>query len=78
MNHNLSRTLMWVSYVVFAILLGIGMYFTLTWLKICAIVVVVAGYVQAWIFCRCSHCGRNLMKRVLGQEYCPYCGEPLD
>lgn len=78
MNHNLSRILMWVSYLIFAALLCIGIYFELTWLNICAIVVVAAGFIQACIFARCPHCGGNLMRRILGQEFCPYCGEPLD
>lgn len=78
MNHNLSRALMWVSWLVGVIPLSIGIAQQWRWLVIIAGIVVVAGYVQCIIFCRCPHCGRNLMKKVLGQQYCPYCGEPLD
>lgn len=78
MNHNLSRILMYVSFLVGIIPFGIGVARDWNWLIICGVVLIAGGYIQACIFARCPHCGRSLMKRFLGQDYCPYCGEHLD
>lgn len=78
MNHNVSRILMYISWLVGIVPLSFGIVLKWWWLVAIAGSVVVAGFVQACIFCRCSCCGGNLMKKVLGQEFCPYCGEPLD
>lgn len=78
MNHNLSRILMYVSWLVGVVPMSFGIVQRWWWLVVIAGIVVLGGYIQACIFCRCAHCGRNLMKKVLGQKYCPYCGEPLD
>lgn len=78
MNHNLSRILMYVSFLVGVIPFSIGVAKDINWLKIFAIVLIAGGYIQACIFARCPHCRKSLMKKLLGQEFCPWCGEPLD
>ena len=78
MNHNLSRILMYVSVLVGVVPFSIGVAKDITWLKICALALIAGGYIQACIFARCPHCRKNLMKKLLGQEFCPWCGEPLD
>ena len=43
-----------------------------------AIVLLLAGQVQAWFFYRCPHCAGSLL-RVRGpmQEFCPHCGNVI-
>ena len=43
-----------------------------------AIVLLLAGQVQAWFFYRCPHCAGSLL-RVRGPmpEFCPYCGNVI-
>lgn len=69
---------MYISFLVGLVPFYIGVAKDLGWLKICAIALIAGGYIQACIFARCPHCRKSLMKRFLGQEFCPWCGEPLD
>lgn len=78
MNHNTSRLLMYISWLVGVVPTSIGIGLKLWWLVAIAGSVLVAGYVQACIFCRCHKCGGSLMKKSLGQTHCPYCGEAID
>lgn len=78
MNHNASRIIMYVSLLAGIVLLCIGVAKDWNWLKICTLALIAGGYIQACIFARCPHCRKSLMKKFLGQEFCPWCGEPLD
>lgn len=78
MNHNTSRILMYVSWAIGILPTSFGVALKWWWLAAIAGSILIAGMIQAFIFCRCPCCGGNIMKKVLGQEYCPYCGEPLD
>lgn len=78
MNHNLSRILMYVSIFVAIIPFSIGTAKDIGWLTVLGLVILAGGYIQACIFARCPHCRKSLMKKFLGQEYCPWCGERLD
>lgn len=78
MNHNASRIIMYVSLLVGIVPFGIGVAKDLGWLIVCGVALIAGGYIQACIFARCPHCRKSLMKRMLGQEFCPWCGERLD
>ena len=78
MNHNTSRLLMYISWFVGVAPVSIGIGLKMWWLVAVAGSVLVAGYVQACIFCRCPKCHGNMISKVLGQTHCPYCGEPID
>lgn len=43
-----------------------------------AIVLLLAGQVQAWFFYRCPHCAGSLLRvRGLMPEFCPHCGNVI-
>ena len=48
------------------------------WIGIVGIVVALAGMIQAFIFCKCPHCGARFNLRAKLPKFCPECGKELE
>ena len=78
MDYKTSRLLLIVNTGFALVLMLVGYASQVFWIGIVGIVLMLAGFVQAMIFCRCPYCGAMFNMRSPLPRFCPNCGKELD
>ena len=78
MTYKKSRQLLVVLMGVAVVIAIAAQAAEVLWMGIAAIVLMLAGFVQAMIFCRCPYCGMMFHMRAPLPKFCPNCGKELD
>ena len=78
MDYRKSRMLLTVCAGAAVLLVLVASAAEILWMGIAAVILMLAGFVQAMIFCRCPYCGAMFNMRTPLPRFCPNCGKELD
>ena len=78
MDYRKSRTLLTVCAGAAVLLELVASAAEILWMGVVAVILMLAGFVQAMFFCRCPYCGAMFNMRTPLPRFCPNCGKELD
>ena len=78
MDYRKSRRLLTVCAGAAVLLVLVASAAEILWMGVVAVILMLAGFVQAMFFCRCPYCGAMFNTRGPLPKFCPECGKKLD
>ena len=78
MDYHNSYRILNTGLAVGAVLALFASMIEVLWLGIVGIVIVLASMIQAFVFCKCPHCGARFNLRARLPKFCPECGKELE
>ena len=78
MDYRESYRILNIGLAVGVVLILFATMIEVLWLVFVGTVVALAGMIQAFLFCKCPHCGARFNLRAKLPKFCPECGKELE